>query len=245
MYEPRTYQDQYNRDRFACFRVAWKESELLIGTDHNSASPEMEGLALGEVKRIRYLLDEYINLHPEFLSSHLPVEAASSAPAEVQEMCRAGKYAGTGPMAAVAGLFAETVGQKILTACNCHELFVENGGDIFFFLKEPLLLSVYAGASPLSQKFGIELPAGRHGVCTSSGTHGHSFSYGKADAVSIACESAPVADALATAVANMLSSADDILPVLDSLEEFALLRSVVIILGDKLGVKGAYSLKPI
>jgi uncharacterized protein len=48
------------------------------------------------------------------------------------------------------------------------------------------------------------------GICTSSGTIGHSLSFGLADAVIILAKNASLADAAATAVANRVSCAKDL-----------------------------------
>jgi ApbE superfamily uncharacterized protein (UPF0280 family) len=48
------------------------------------------------------------------------------------------------------------------------------------------------------------------GVCTSSGTIGHSLSLGNADAVCVLSPSAALADAAATALGNRIKSVRDI-----------------------------------
>ena len=123
-------------------------------------------------------------------------------------MAMAGEKAGVGPMAAVAGAFSEEIGKTLLRTFPINELVVENGGDIFLKLEKPLVLSVYAGTSVLSEKIGIEIPAQETplGVCTSAGTVGPSHSFGKADAVMVACKNTAVADAFATALANQVKT---------------------------------------
>jgi len=71
---------------------------------------------------------------------------------------------------------------------------------IYLASSKERMIGIYAGHSPLSLKIGIvispeETPLG---ICTSSGTVGHSLSFGEADAVCILSKSAALADAVAT-----------------------------------------------
>ncbi|MFZ5941940.1 MAG: UPF0280 family protein [Bacteroidota bacterium] len=245
MYEPRLYQQAFNKERFRLFRVSWKETELLVGVDHRSWHESMPEKCTAFITGLRRKLQAYISLHPAFQTSHEPVKALLDAPQEVQEMCSAGYAAGTGPMASVAGLFAEKTGENLLGEYGCREVFVENGGDLFLKLENDLVYSVFAGSSPLSGKLGVLLPPGVIGLCTSSGTVGHSFSYGKADAVTVACASAPLADALATAIANKISGPSDIQSVLEEYATLTDIRSLLAVCGDKAGIRGEFTVLPV
>ena len=129
----------------------------------------------------------------------------------VMEMGRGSTgMAGTGPMSAVAGAIAEYICNDLLTEFSLQEVIIENGGDIFMKLTSPATISVYAGTSPLSEKISLvikpeETPLS---VCCSSGTVGHSLSFGIADACMIACRSGALADAYATAFCNEVKSKD-------------------------------------
>ncbi len=245
MYQPRFYQQGFNRERFRFFTVRWKETELMVGTDQSSAKADMERFCVDEIVALRQVLDEHISKEPLFLTSHQPLECPEDSHPEISAMCWAGQKAGTGPMAAVAGIFAKYIGEGLSRTFHVHELFVENGGDIYLMTEDRLLFSVYAGASPLSGKFGIEIPPGICGICTSSGKLGHSFSYGKADAVTIACDSAPLADAYATAFANKISKPGDIIPVIGELNSLTDIRSAVLICDDKVGFRGEFRVLPV
>ncbi|HOH54381.1 MAG TPA: UPF0280 family protein, partial [Fervidobacterium sp.] len=134
------------------------------------------------------------------------------------------------------------VGRFLLDKFDCNEVIVENGGDIFIKNVNPITTAIYAGNSPLSGKIGLEIPPGVHGVCTSSGTVGHSFSFGKADAVTIVCDSASISDAFATAYCNMLKDEKDIEKVLKSaLNEYV--QTIVIVYRDKVGIVGRHKIK--
>ena len=141
-------------------------------------------------------------------------------------------------MAAVAGAIAEFVGKELLRYSS--EVIVENGGDIFVSTAEEVIVKIFAGASPLSQKIGIkvlpsEMPLG---VCTSSGTVGPSLSFGKADAVTIVSPSTALADSVATAIGNRVKKTDDIAFSLKVAESLPGIKGVVIIVGEKMGVWG-------
>jgi hypothetical protein len=69
------------------------------------------------------------------------------------------------------------------------------------------------------------------GICTSSGTVGHSLSFGRADSAVILAGSAALADAVATAAANRVNKEADLEPAL------AFARSIKGVLGVILIVK--------
>jgi hypothetical protein len=141
-------------------------------------------------------------------------------------------------MAAVAGAIAEFVGKSLLKYST--EVIVENGGDIFVSAAEEIIIKIFAGESPLSEKIGLkvlpsEMPLG---VCTSSGTVGPSLSFGKADAVTIVSPSTALADAVATAVGNRVKKSNDIPFSLKVAASLPGIKGVVLIVGEKMGVWG-------
>jgi uncharacterized protein len=244
-YQPRNYRNKFNTTRFRGFHVSYLETDLWIGVDPDSFQTGMEEAAFQKVKDLRLMLDSYIQEEPEFVKSLIPFSPAETAPVEAKEMAWAAARAGIGPMASVAGLFAREVGETICQNFSAEELVIENGGDIFARLKKELVLSIYAGTSPLSEKIGIGLPAGMKqlGICTSSGTVGPSLSFGKADAVAVACEDVLLADAFATALGNEVKSPDEIQKALKLSEKFPEIISVVILCEDKVGVRGSFEIK--
>ena len=108
-------------------------------------------------------------------------------------MLAASAMAGVGPMAAVAGAVAGSIGADLEAEFGCREIVVENGGDIWLRFEETLEISVFAGSSPLSERVGVSIPPSLSplGVCTSSGTVGPSLSLGLADAAMVAVRWAP------------------------------------------------------
>ncbi len=245
MYEPRTYRQSFNNKRFNSFKVVFKETDLWIGIDQKSFCPEIKEAAFSKVVELREELENYIKIFPEFKSSLKPVSVKSTAPDSVKQMAAASQKAGIGPMAAVAGLFAEEVGRTIATRFSLKEVVVENGGDIFAQLKEPLTLSVYAGNSPLSEKVAVVIPAEQTplGICTSAGKVGPSLSFGNAHAVMVVAKNTALADTFATAFGNQLKKVDDLNNVINASEKFPEIISLVAIIDDKIAIRGQLEVK--
>jgi len=235
--EPRTYRHWIESRDLVAFNVTVKETDL-----HIRASSNLQRKARGLVLKYRGLLEKYIGRNPGFLTSLEPVSISQDAPGIVRQMAEAAQKAGVGPMAAVAGAIAESVGNELLAFSP--EIIVENGGDIYLKSSRSRVVGIYAGKSPLTGKIGLEIN-GRDtplGICTSSGMVGHSLSYGKADAVVALSDSATLADAAATAIGNLISQPDDITGAIKFGESIRGLKGVVIILGDNIGVWGEVKL---
>ena len=194
IYEPRTYRNQVGGTDLVSFGVTVKETDLYIRARKNLRS-KAERL----VDKYRTTLEKYIERYPDFLTTLEPFSPGDNAPMIVKEMAESAAAVGVGPMASVAGTIAEFVGRELLE--YSPEVIVENGGDIFMESQSARTVSIYAGVSPLSNKIALEISPKDTpvGICTSSGTVGHSLSYGKADAVVIVSPSTSLADAVATA----------------------------------------------
>ncbi len=244
-YYIRTYRKQFNTHRFSGFQISLRETDLWIGVNPDSFHEKMKDCVLSRIKELRENLDKYINTEPLFAKSLEPFQPSENAPSEAKEMALASAKAGIGPMAAVAAVFAREAGKTILQNFPVKELIIENGGDIFANLKNNLIISIFAGESPLSGKTGIEIPGetGKLGICTSSGTVGPSMSFGKADAVMVICNDILIADALATAIGNEVKAPADIERALKISEKYPEIRSILIICKDKLGIRGEFQLK--
>ena len=244
-FQPRTYRTQFNVDRFQSFEVKYLETDLWIGVNPSSFKIEMKEIASAKIKELRTRLDEYILLEPFFKKSLKPFQPSESAPREAKEMAFATQKAGVGPMAAVAGLFAREVGETLLQNFSIDEMVIENGGDIYALLKNELVLSVFAGESPLSERIGLVIPAenSKLGICTSAGTVGPSLSFGKADAVVVICEDVLLADAFATAFGNKVKSPNDVEKVINQSEKYPEILSLLIICEDKIGIRGEYEIR--
>jgi len=214
--------------------VVIQETDLLIFAERS-----LEEEARQRVLHYRHHLEEYIRTAPHFARSFVPLPPDEYAPPIIREMLHASRCAQVGPMASVAGALAEQVGNDLLE--HTHNVIVENGGDIFLRVSEDLTIGIYAGSSPLSNKLAIKIPATMTplGVCSSSGTVGHSLSFGAADAVTILAQSTPLADATATAVGNQVKQPQDIPTGLDFAQTIEGILGALIILDDQFGAWGA------
>jgi len=233
MYQPRTYRHWIKDKDLISFRITVKETDLYL-----RATTDLSRRTRRLVVKYRDRLERYIEQHPAFLTSLTPLSADENAPLIVKEMSAATAKAGVGPMAAVAGAIAEFVGSELLAFSP--EVIVENGGDIYLKSLKKRLVGIYAGESPLSGKISLEIDETDTplGICTSSGTVGHSLSYGKADAVIALAKSAALADAAATAIGNLIIQPGDIPKGIESAQGIDGLAGVIIIKDDKMGLWG-------
>ena len=234
-YQKRFYRAWVSAPGLVSFQVQVKETDLHIQAESLLTS-ETEELVLS----YRYQIVSYAVKNPNFLTSLVPVPQDILAPPIVREMIEAGRRAGVGPMAAVAGAIAGRVGQDLLDRGKTGEIIVENGGDIFVSTRTDARIGIFAGGSPLSGKVGIAIPASQMpvGVCTSSGTVGHSLNFGKADAVTVVAQSTALADAAATTIGNVVKGKRDIDSGLSLAKDIGEISGVVIIIGDKIGAWG-------
>ncbi len=238
-YQERTYRSVQNSGLTA-FEVKMVETDL-----HILASSAAHDQALLAVAKVRTEIEGYIRQHPLFLSSLAPLPLDNGAPESVRAMLAAGLVAGVGPMAAVAGVIAETVGRVLLRQGH-SEVIVENGGDLFLARTQPSVVAVQAGASRLSGRLGISLRPEQMpcGLCCSSGTVGHSLSFGRADAAAVLAASAAVADAAATRLGNEVKSQDSrsVSRAVELAKDIEGVTGAVVIAGDHLGAWGEIEL---
>ncbi len=244
MYQPRTYRDRIISDRFRFFTVQYMETDLWIGVDKESYAVTMPEVIHKQVIRIRQEFNDYYKIDPGFFTSLKPVIPAKEADNYFSRMCKASLQTGVGPIAGIAGLFAEETGKKLLEKFSIRELIIENGGDCFISVREPLTVNIFAGESPLSEKVGIIIQKGGSslGICTSSGRIGHSKSFGKADAVMVVSPDTVLADQYATAICNQIQSREDIEKELNVIEQNDELYAVAIVMDDKIGYRGNFEL---
>jgi len=237
MYEKRTYRNLVRTDDLIKFEVVVKETDLLIRAERDLSQETRES-----VLKYRHQLETYIAMNPEFQQSLVPLADDPYAPEIVKEMIQTSQRAGVGPMATVAGVIADTVSKDLLKLSK--EVIVENGGDIYLASSRERTIGIYAGDSPLSLKIGIVISPEDTplGICTSSGTVGPSLSFGKANAVCILSKSSAFADAVATAVGNVVKEKKDISLGLGRAREIDGVLGTLIIVEEKMGVWGKIKL---
>lgn len=240
----RTYRALFREEDLFFFEVKVKETDLCIGVRAERFTTDLVWLVERKVKEERALLEEYISKDPEFLKSLKPHQPLPDAPEIAVAMAEAAAKCGVGPMAAVAGAFADRVG-RLLTRYS-RDVIVENGGDIFLKATRRRKVGIFAGSSPLSYRVALEISPEHTplGICTSSGTVGHSLSFGRADAAVVLAKNATLADAAATAMGNLVQNPADIEKALAFAGEIPGVTGALVIIGEALGAWGKVKLVP-
>ena len=229
----RFYRNWCKDEDLVSFNVTVKESDLCI-----LAEKQLKDEAFKLISRYRLILEKYIQQNPSFRDSLKPISVKGHVPPIVKEMIKASRKTGVGPMASVAGAVAEFVGKDLLD--HSKEVIIENGGDIFIKTLKTRQIGIYAGDSLFTNKIAIRIEPDETplGVCTSSGTVGHSLSFGKADAVVVTSPSTPLADAAATAIGNFIKDESDISQGIEFAKTIKGIKGILIIKNDKMGIWG-------
>lgn len=217
-------------------RINIDETNILLKTDLRNH--QLDRFILKQ----RMELIGYIRSNREFLISFEPVEI-NGAPFIIKKMARAGEIAEVGPMAAVAGTISE-LSMNYLINKGAKIAIIENGGDIALKTNKDVVMGLFAGTSSLSGQIGFKIKHEKTpmGICTSSGTVGHSISLGRADSVTVFADEASIADALATSIANEANGdldQDAVGNCLDRADDFkSNFRGAMIIVGESAGTIG-------
>lgn len=230
-YMKRFYRDWARSKELYSLHVTAKETDLQIFTSKLLKKEFVEE----RIRAYRWDIENYINKDHRFLTALKPIPVEINASAIVKDMAQQAKMANVGPMSTVAGAIAEFLGRDLLKA-GYTDVIIENGGDIFLKTRRTRKVGVYVGRSKLWNKLQLEIKPKDTplGICTSSGTLGHSLSFGCADSVVILSKSASLADAVATATANRINSKEDLQRALDFARSVKGVTGVVIILKNNL-----------
>ncbi len=233
MYEKRKYREWVKPDDLTAVKVIQEETDLLVSGD-----VDLSVAAAAAIAKYRNQIKGYIVRNKGFQPALEPVEVSDEAPEIIKEMSRAASIVGVGPMASVAGAVAERVGRDLLKLSK--QIIVENGGDIFIKTAGERLLGIYAGSSPFTGKLALKIKPDQTplGICTSSGTVGHSLSFGKADAAIVLSKWTALADAAATATGNLVKTEDDVQKGVEFAKAIEGVEGVVVIMGEKIGAWG-------
>jgi ApbE superfamily uncharacterized protein (UPF0280 family) len=159
------------------------------------------------IREQRSYLEAFILKDPFFALTLEPYDlGAEDAPDIVKQMIGATKMFEIGPMAAVAGVIAKLAVEAMIEEGAAFAI-VDNGGDISVLNDRPVMVGIYAGASPI-RNVAFEIPPRTSplGIATSSGTVGPSISFGCADAATVISEDPCLADAAATALGNAVQA---------------------------------------
>ena len=228
-----SYRKRVRAAGLVSFHVVVKETDLWVGADI-----DLEKETRDLVFDCRAQVERYMDVHPEFATSVVPLQNDPYAPPVVREMIEATRMLGVGPMASIAGAIAQYVGDGLLKFTN--QVVVENGGDIFLKANRPVTISILAGASPISGRVGLLIPVRQMpiGVCSSSATVGHSLSTGIADVVCLVSSSAILADGAATALGNKIKKKSDLEEASDWGNQFVGIVGGVVIVEDRMNAWG-------
>lgn len=192
-----------------------------------------------KIKYYRGQIEKYITKDERFLNSLKPIAVEINAPPIVREMAKAARKADVGPMASVAGAIAQFLGEDLLRVGH-KDVIIENGGDIFLKVTRLAKIGIYCGRSKLSKKIFLSISPKDTplGICTSSGTIGHSLSFGCADSVVILSRNVILADAAATAVSNLVQSKDELLKAINFSRRIKGVLGTLIIFKNRLACWG-------
>jgi uncharacterized protein len=234
-YQKRFYRKwSYPRELFSR-NIVFRETDLQILCD----KPVDPDYVLARVEKYRRQIELYICKDERFLTSLKPLAVELTAPVIVREMAASGRKANVGPMAAVAGAIAEYVGADLLRK-GAKTVIIENGGDIFLKTERTVKVGLFVGKTKLLSrlKLKIEPRDTPLGICASSGTIGHSLSFGNADCVVIMARKAALADAAATATANRVRDKKGLEAAIQFARSIKGVRGAVIIFKNNLASWG-------
>jgi ApbE superfamily uncharacterized protein (UPF0280 family) len=222
-------------------RIKIGETDLVLKTD--LMKHELPNFILKQ----RFELMSYIRENPDFLNSFEPVLVEKKnnvePPLIISLMVRAGRRGEVGPMASVAGTISQ-LSMGFMIENGAKYVIVDNGGDVALKTDQDVVVGLYAGESSLSGELGFKIKFGKTpmGICTSSGTVGHSISFGRSDSVTVFAEEASIADALATSIANNAlgdKDHDAVQKSLERAEDFRkFMRGVLVVVGESAGTLG-------
>lgn len=206
-------------------------------------------IAKEEITRRRKELERFVRWHPYFLVTfeRYQIDEAEvgggrekdEVPEVVRRMTDAASKFGIGPMSAVAGTLAEFAVEAMRDAGATYAM-VDNGGDIALINDREVLVGIYAGESQFSNKIALQIKPSSAlvGICTSSGTVGHSISFGTADAATVISSSASLSDAAATALCNAVTDAQSIQEAFRAISHVERIEGALVIYKDVLATWG-------
>jgi len=179
------------------FKFKYKETAATILVKRK----EDYDVVASAILEARKEIEEFIKKDPFFLVTLEPYNCSGKV---VGRMCRASKLAKVGPMAAVAGTIAQYAVERAIED-GIEFVVVDNGGDISMYVNKELKVGIYT-PSKVTQFIGFKIKPSDTtlAICTSSGTVGHSISFGFADAATVFAKDASIADAFATSLGNRI-----------------------------------------
>lgn len=234
-YQPRFYRQWGHSEKLYTAHICVRQTDLQVLTD----KPLEESFLVARIGLYRRQIEDYIDKDRRFLITLKPLAVELRAPLIVRKMSQAAHRANVGPMATVAGAIAQFLGRALLRR-GYRDVIIENGGDVFLKVSKAINVGIFAGGSKMTKNLSLRIRPQDSplGICTSSGTVGHSLSFGCADAAIIFSSDAILADAVATATANRINSKEDLQKTLDFARSIKGITAAVIILKNNLAAWG-------
>lgn len=191
------------------------------------------------IERNRAELEKYIDEHPEFQTAMEPIELLPSAPEIAVHMAKGAARVGVGPMAAVAGAFAEFAARGAIDH-GAEEAIVENGGDLFIISPNKVTLGIFMGGNARSGKLAMRIPASMTpiSVCSVSAASGREARPEDCELATVFAKDGALADAAATLAGNLVKKEDDVEKVLARIAMIPGIRGILILHGNQLGIEG-------
>ncbi len=219
------------------WHIMFKHSDLYVACNKDILNPLIKHLSAF------YKAIEAAAAHdPAFVKSFSPVRKNQAYSPIINEMIAKTALFGVGPMASVAGAVCDYIGRKLMG--QCRTLIIENGGDVFIKSDHDVTAGAYTVTKDLSDKLKLKISYKQTpcGLCSSSGTFGHSISLGKSDLATVLGSTTMVADAAATALANRIAESEDIQAAIDALKGHNGIRGLLAIKDKKVGIWGQITL---
>jgi ApbE superfamily uncharacterized protein (UPF0280 family) len=221
------FNEKYN------WRIIYKYSDMFIGCDKD-ISFRLEKL----VREVYDVLESFIRKDKSFRTSLSPVKIREESPLLIKKMCQKATIFNVGPMASVAGAVCDYIAAGVDK--YCHRLIIENGGDVFIKSNKDIDIGVFLKNENFKNKIYLKIKAKQTpcGICSSSGSFGHSLSMGKSDLVVVLSKSTISADAAATAIANKIIKPSDIEGTIEYYKKIKDVKGLLIVKDEKLGIWG-------
>jgi ApbE superfamily uncharacterized protein (UPF0280 family) len=215
------------------FAVTVNETSLLIIAERDLTS-EAEDL----VAQALWEIDSFIVAHPRFAESFAPYDVPPDATPLIAKMARAAHIARVGPMAAARGVVAEYVARGLEPLSE--NVFVGYGADLYLMGNVERVVPLLAGASAFTGHVGLRVGPGLMplALCTSLGPARHDHERGHGQATTVLARDGALADAVATALANRVSTDEDVQRALDATRAIHGVLGLVVVHDDRIAAWG-------
>ena len=218
---------------FVLAKLEMEETAATIAADRQYVE-----FAVDAIKAARLDIERQIRKDDFFVTTLEPYELRGSGSKVLNRMCEAARAARVGPMATVAGGIAQEALEGMV-AQGCSHGWVDNGGDVAMILEHPATVEVFSNpGSSAAIALEMEPTGGIIGMCTSSGRLGHSISFGDTDAAVAIAADAYLADALATAIGNLVKDGPSVQTCFDGFKHLRGFTGGLVLRGGDVAMYG-------